>query len=194
MTRRLFPLLLLPLAFGACGDQSITFEAEASSLTDFASGLEGWAAVNAGLAPGSNLDVRGESGVARMDIDAAGPGGRAIIARDFDLTPGVAYEVEISFTLVSPDVSDFPWIVSVGATEDDAPFAFLDVADTTTPAAGTPLTVSTRVAFSTDVATDPDDETEVAPVRIAVGISPTTVGVRSYDFDDVSIEVFRDVD
>lgn len=193
MTRRLLPLLLLPLVLTACGEQSITFEAEATSVTDFAAGLDSWVPVEVGLAAGSNTDVRAEEGVARMEVDAAAPGGRSIIAREFNLTPGVAYEVEISFTILTADVGDFPWVVSVGATEDDAPFAFLDIADTTPVVAGAPRVYATRVVFSTEAAADPADTAEVAPVRIAVGVSPTSAGVRTFDFDDISIEVFRDV-
>lgn len=188
MKRILFPILFLPLV--GCEGDPIVFEPEEETLSTFDTGLDGWVRADLGLAPGSTFSVASDAGAAGVDITATGPGGEAVLAREFILSPEVDYVVTVEFTVESSDGGAVvPWAIVTGGSVEGAPFQFTTSTSTAT-GGGTESIMYSGELRLTGGPEETDDDFE-SPIRIGVGVRPLTADTRSYRIDNVFVRFVR---
>lgn len=185
--RILLPALCLVLA--ACSSDPIVFEPEEESLSTFTTGLNGWVGEDLGLAPGSAFSVVAEAGTARLDLDAAAPGGEGVLARTFILTPEVEYVLTVEYTIENDDAEPgAPWAALAGTSVDGGPVQ-IGPPSPADPTGGGPATYSAQLTVTAGPPDGPDDNQ--SEVRVVVGLAPQSGESRTYRIDNLLVRFVR---
>lgn len=160
----------------------------------FESGLGGWVSHTADLGTGTaTIDAtqdRASAGSRSALVTVSNAGAAKVwMTQPLEVTPGKRYSIELSFDLSTEDHTGVaPWglVVGVGGSE---------------PTAAAELTILGTTASELDSATGPEwitrSHTLVATaddegfLYLTLGISGTSVGDRSYAFDNVSLVLTR---
>ncbi|MGH7563688.1 MAG: hypothetical protein ACREK5_04615 [Gemmatimonadota bacterium] len=135
------------------------------------------------------LAERGEWSV-RLSLDNLNDAGKIWMEREFQLTPGLTYEIEVAFDFASADFGDVNlWRIIAGATSagpktvDD--LTFQD--DTGNGAAGDVGHVWTARRYVLGAVTaDPE-----GAIWVALGVWGTFEAARTYYIDDVELILIR---
>ena len=112
----------------ACAEDSTGPDGTVRFETSFESGMDGFTADGTDLDDPpvewsvERTDEQADDGEfsVRLDLDNLNDAGKIWIERSFALEPGVAYDVELSYTLGTSDFGDFNlWTIIAGATAVD---------------------------------------------------------------------------